>query len=437
MTEPAYQPFPAFAAWADAPLDRDTLDRYFAILDRLQASSDTAALARAVETATRAAAIDTGAIEGLYEVDRGFTMTVAIRGAAWEAVVAAREPVVRESFRDALHAYDYVLDLATTRTEVSEKAIREIHAQICASQETYSVVTSIGVQKRPLPKGEYKETPNNPTSLRTGREHAYAPPIDVPSEMHRLVAELRSEAFTEAHPVLQAAYAHYAFVAIHPFADGNGRVSRAVASVYLYRNPGIPLVVFADQKDAYLDALEDADDGNPTRFVRFVQERVIDMIGLVELSSAVTGPPVLTSVDSLREHFAGFPPSRSQDVDAVESRLLSALADELTTQVSALELPEHVKVTALAEPRRSITVINVQAAHGPELISTIQLRRGDDSLVLTISLPTAATQALDVSLRDVVPALSAVLRLKLRLWCEETLRILLAEFADMTRADPN
>lgn len=30
--------------------------------------------------------------------------------------------------------------------------------------------------------------------------------------------------FVKAHPVLQAAWAHFAFVAVHPFADGNGRV---------------------------------------------------------------------------------------------------------------------------------------------------------------------------------------------------------------------
>ena len=61
---------------------------------------------------------------------------------------------MRRSFEDALRAFDYVLDLATTRTEASEKAIREIHELICASQETYRVITSVGWQERPLPKGE-------------------------------------------------------------------------------------------------------------------------------------------------------------------------------------------------------------------------------------------------------------------------------------------
>ena len=266
MTEPAtaiYQPFPPFAEWAGVAVDVPTFDGYASVLDELRARSDSDALTRAVEIATRAAAIDTGAIEGLYEVDRGFTMTVARGVAAWEKVIAAREPVVRRSFEDALRAYDFVLDLATTRTEVSEKAVREIHELICAGQETYRVITSAGWQERPLPKGGYKETPNNPTSRLTGEMHAYAPPMDVPAEMRRLVDELRSMAFAEAHPILQAAYAHYGVVAVHPFADGNGRVARALASGYLYRRPGVPLVIFADQKDAYLDGLEEADQGRP------------------------------------------------------------------------------------------------------------------------------------------------------------------------------
>lgn len=227
------------------PVDRETFERLAAVLEELRARPDAGPLTRAVETATRAAAIDTGAIEGMYEVDRGFTLTVAVGTAAWEKVIAAREPIVRRSFEDALRAYDFVLDLATTRTEIGEKAIREIHQLICDGQETYRVVTSLGWQERPLPKGEYKDTPNNPTSRRTGEVHAYASPIDVPAEMHRLGDELRSDAFAAASPVLQSAYAHYAFVAVHPFADGNGRVARALASVFLYRRPGLPLVFTA------------------------------------------------------------------------------------------------------------------------------------------------------------------------------------------------
>jgi hypothetical protein len=40
-------------------------------------------------------------------------------------------------------------------------------------------------------------------------------------------------------------------------------------------------VVFADEKDAYIDALEAADVGRPGDFVSFIAERTTDTIELV------------------------------------------------------------------------------------------------------------------------------------------------------------
>lgn len=44
-----------------------------------------------------------------------------------------------------------------------------------------------------------------------------------------------SEEAKEIHPVLRAGIAHYILVAIHPFVEGNGRVSRAFATLVLMR----------------------------------------------------------------------------------------------------------------------------------------------------------------------------------------------------------
>ena len=41
-------------------------------------------------------------------------------------------------------------------------------------------------------------------------------------------------------PVLKAAVAHFWFVTIHPFDDGNGRIARAIAELALARGDGVP-----------------------------------------------------------------------------------------------------------------------------------------------------------------------------------------------------
>lgn len=432
-----YQPFPGFGEWAGVRLDLSTFDGYVSVLDELRARPDAAPLTRAVAVATRAAAIDTGAIEGLYEVDRGFTMTVARGVAAWEKVIAAREPVVRRSFEDALRAYDFVLDLATSRTEVSEMAVRQIHELICAGQETYRVVTFLGWQDRPLPKGRYKDDANNPVSRLTGEVHAYAPPLDVSAEMNRLVRELRSAEFVTAHPVLQAAWAHYAFVAVHPFADGNGRVARALASVFLYRRPGVPLVIFADQKDAYLDGLEAADAGHPERFVRFILERVADVVGLVQVSAQAPERSTETSLAAVREAITNVP---SDQLDGLADRLRRSAVAALDQRLAALDLPigvtrftmdsgqgppappQHYRVPVTDVSEVGLQAVGIEAA-GLIAVGVRAIAGGP-----AFHLLSDKTDPLPVELREVFPVLTSVLQLKIGIWADNVVARLLADF---------
>ena len=72
-----------------------------------------------------------------------------------------------------------------------------------------------------------------------GRErvHFEAPLAGRLEEEMRLFLEwFNSEAATE--PVLKAALAHFWFVTIHPFDDGNGRIARAIADLALARSEG-------------------------------------------------------------------------------------------------------------------------------------------------------------------------------------------------------
>ncbi len=351
----AYTPFPTFIAWqSKTTLDTGRWDRYSAALkDRGDFSPEV--LRRAREVAKRAAALDTGAIEGLYDVDRGFTYTVAFEIGAWEAALAQKGEQVKSLFETQLHAYEYVLDFATKAEPISEAAIRFLHEEMCRAQDTYAVVTAVGPQQQKLPKGQYKVLPNH-VRTRKGVDHSYAPADVTPAEMARLVAELRSDEFLAAHPVIQAAYAHYSFVVIHPFADGNGRVARALASAFTYRAISMPIVILSETKAAYLDALELADGGDYQAFVDFMLERSLDTIRLVEESLrsavAIVSEQSLKAIDRLYITKGGY---TQDEVDGAGRQVVQAVIDELVALRRRNKSPNVVVDIISGGPNYTVT----------------------------------------------------------------------------------
>jgi hypothetical protein len=60
-------------------------------------------------------------------------------------------------------------------------------------------------------------------------------------------------------PEVASAWLHHRFTQIHPFADGNGRVARAIASVVFIKANWFPLIIARDDRTRYIEALEKAD----------------------------------------------------------------------------------------------------------------------------------------------------------------------------------
>ncbi|HPT66304.1 MAG TPA: Fic family protein [Candidatus Woesebacteria bacterium] len=83
--------------------------------------------------------------------------------------------------------------------------------------------------------GKYRHQQVVLKNTRTG-EIAHRPPpaIEVPYLITDFVDWLNNSASREIHPAIRAAIAQYILVAIHPFVEGNGRVSRAFAMLPLY-----------------------------------------------------------------------------------------------------------------------------------------------------------------------------------------------------------
>ena len=73
----------------------------------------------------------------------------------------------------------------------------------------------------------------------------------VPSLMAAWLAWLRTDAL-QYHPILRGAIAHHQFVAIHPFADGNGRVGRLLLNLHLMRDGFAPALLLREQRLQYI-----------------------------------------------------------------------------------------------------------------------------------------------------------------------------------------
>lgn len=457
-----YRPFPSFLDWQPGPLDFSPFDRYAEMLAEAKRSATPETLEAAMTTAQRYAAVDTNAIEGVYQVDRGFTRTVATQAAAWEATMEARGPHVRPAFQDALNAYEYVLDAATRTATITEKWIKDLHTIICASQTDYPVHTGQGIQLQTLPKGTYKTMPNSPTTL-DGRVHAYAPVLDTAPEMQRLVQELQSESFQTAHAALQAAYAHYAYVCIHPFADGNGRVARALSSVYLYRSPGVPLIVFADQRNDYYDALESADKGEPLPFLLFMMTKTIDTIGIIKPMLQRSNPPINSTLKGIAALFDSG--ANSEQLHTAAVRLHNLAASEARKQMQTLSLPSHITPNVFAGalsvryvrvPRplgyeeigsNGFLLLNAESSWPHAIRASVQVEifmKSDDAaaseLLLASCLSSRPGEAprdmyawtgngVEVWLRELVPTETEALRRKISSYIEGAIGELLADVA--------
>ncbi|MBV9284738.1 MAG: Fic family protein, partial [Acidimicrobiia bacterium] len=196
--------------------------------------------------------------------------------ASWRQAWATKGlPGVQALYEAEVRAHALVADAASAGATVSEELLLRTHEELVAAHEQYPVQYGDQISLEHVPRGEYK-TFENYGLLRDGRKRLYAPPARVADEVERLTKEAASPALAAAHPVVQAAYLLYAVDAIHPFADGNGRTARAMASLPLYRAVGVPLVVTPRSRLAYLRSLESYEREGPGVLVDFVFERGLE-----------------------------------------------------------------------------------------------------------------------------------------------------------------
>lgn len=182
-----------------------------------------------------------------------------------------------KDFTDAqshAEAIDYLHDIVANKVPITEGLIKAFNALLLAGVKHTKAINAQGqvVNKKAHP-GEYKKQPNHVVQA-DGSIHWYVEPWQVPEQMETLVHWL-ADNIDQQHPIIVAALIHYNLVRIHSFDDGNGRGARIIMNLILMKQGFFPAVIRTDQKRLYLDALQQADNGDIMPFVQFVARELI------------------------------------------------------------------------------------------------------------------------------------------------------------------
>jgi len=154
----------------------------------------------------------------------------------------------------------------------------------------HRMVLTDGGQRRPIPVGRWRDDAIQVVSGPIGREvvHFEAPSAtDVPGEMARFLRWFNSSApkveTGDLPGPVRAAIAHLHFECIHPFADGNGRIGRAISETALCQELGRPVLlslsmVIEAKRDRYYQALATASRGglDITDWVSYFVETILE-----------------------------------------------------------------------------------------------------------------------------------------------------------------
>lgn len=172
-----------------------------------------------------------------------------------------------EDVRELLNykkAFDFVCEYLEDSGPITEGLVREIHKRLVE-----------GVRGGAATPGEYRKIQNYVVNSVTG-DIVYTPPPahDVPIMMAELVDWLNREEVI--HPVLVSGISQFQFVHIHPFPDGNGRTSRLLSTLCLYR-AGYDFKRLFTISEYY-----DRDRSAFYRAIQSVREQGMDMTGWLE-----------------------------------------------------------------------------------------------------------------------------------------------------------
>ncbi len=195
--------------------------------------------------------------------------------------------------------------------------------------EIHDAVTK-GTLDNPKDEGTYRTVQNYIGNKATGEVvFMPPPPEDVIPLVNEFLEWYGSEEAEELDSIIEAGIAHYELVRIHPFVDGNGRSTRVIAAMTLYRRG------FDTKRYFALDDYYDQDRRSYYEALNSVDQETLDLTGWLEYFTE----GVAVSINSVKEKVIGL----SKDIKVLKDKGQISLTDR---QIKIVEqMVEGGKIT--------------------------------------------------------------------------------------------
>ena len=202
-------------------------------------------------------------IEYTYESNKieGNTLTLQETALVVEKGLTIGGKSLNEHLEAVNHsqAIDFIKEIAQNEEPITEHNLLQIHSLILQGIDNKNA-------------GKYR----NVQVLISGAKHVPPQPFLVPKQMEDLFIWY-NENKDHLHPVELSAEMHERLVTIHPFIDGNGRISRLLMNLILIQN-GFPIAILkgdAESRLKYYGTLATAQiENNKQPFLDFIAENI-------------------------------------------------------------------------------------------------------------------------------------------------------------------
>lgn len=166
--------------------------------------------------------------------------------------------------RSLANATEYLYKLIDGSEALTKRTLLELHSLIMEN------IPSIEGGKYRTNDVEIKNSDHKPISF-----------LDVELEVEEFFKWMNRN-MHKYDPIVMAAISHHWLVWIHPFTDGNGRVSRLFTNFFLLQKGYPEIVIKIGDRDKYYNSLIDADKGNITNLVELFSDKLRQTVNVYE-----------------------------------------------------------------------------------------------------------------------------------------------------------